>query len=338
MAASLPSPVDVEMAEAGPSTASSLSPPPEPDSDYEDVDEKEDSPNHQLTSLEKISISSPLNGIELTKMARRSERKTNKPKTVLVATPKKPVKRKIVTKVSSARKAPKWTTEKLLTDPKSPLANADLRSILCQPAAWDILTKEERAEIIALFPAGTRILDEGTDDARPDFDALRNDNNFRHDCATYTDNIALGKHDPEWLEEAWAARDRRRAGDFDDYLVQKFEEEWSCELPEEFKPKRDSGVSAAEVNEDAESSNEVKNHSEEPATELNGTIEGEDALGTLDKEPKVDEETHAANEPVIQLGSPVPEDNEEFTLEIEVKTDVENPAAAKSQKTKNNSP
>ncbi|KAK1590290.1 uncharacterized protein LY79DRAFT_473481, partial [Colletotrichum navitas] len=86
------------------------------------------------------------------------------------------------------------------------------------PQTWDILSKEERAEIIAIFPTGTRILDLYTENARPGLHSLRNDNNFRHDSAMYTDSIAMGKHDPEWLEQAFVAREMLRAGDFDSYL------------------------------------------------------------------------------------------------------------------------
>ncbi|KAH0445022.1 proline-rich early nodulin [Colletotrichum camelliae] len=334
MAATPPSSVDVEMADAL-SPASTLSSPPDSGSEYEDVKGKKHSPNPQITSLEKINLESPLTGADLANMARRSARNTNKPRPVVVS-PARPAKRKIVTKVSAAKKAPKWTAEKLLTDTKSPLASADLRTILCQPAAWDILTPAERAEIIALFPAGTRILDEGTENARPDLDALRNDNNFRHDCATYTDNIAQGKHDPEWLEQAWAARERRRMGDFDDYLVQKFEDEWSCELPANFKPRRDAGAAAegvhsveeskeaagaaaemevqpapAELGEETEVAKQKpvqENAKDDQIKETKETAE-HDAEGDLN--PKSDAGGEASgNEPVVKLGSPVPDDDE----------------------------
>ncbi|KAI8311020.1 histone acetylation protein 2 [Colletotrichum sp. SAR11_59] len=331
MAATPPSSVDVEMVDAL-SPASTLSPPPDSGSEYEDVKTKKDSPNPQITSLEKINLESPLTGTDLANMARRSARNTNKPRPVVVS-PARPAKRKIVTKVSAAKKAPKWTAEKLLTDTKSPLASADLRTILCQPAAWDILTPAERAEIIALFPAGTRILDEGTENARPDLDALRNDNNFRHDCATYTDNIAQGKHDPEWLEQAWAARERRRMGDFDDYLVQKFEDEWSCELPEDFKPRRDAPAPAESVEEGKEAAvaagemevqpllaeageetevakqESIQDDSKDDLIKDTTEMAKDDAEGGLNPKPDAGEGA-SGNEPVVKLGSPVPDDDE----------------------------
>ena len=37
---------------------------------------------------------------------------------------------------------------------------------------------------------------------------------------------------------AWSAHERRKMGDFDEYLVSKFEDDWEVNLPEEFKPRR----------------------------------------------------------------------------------------------------
>ncbi|KAK1966398.1 hypothetical protein LY78DRAFT_657343 [Colletotrichum sublineola] len=277
------------------------------------------SPGQPPTFLDNTNLDAVFTATELANM-RRSARNANKPKTVIVTSPSRSAKRKITSRV--VKKAPKWTTQKLLTDPKSPLASADLRTILCQPAAWDILSKEERAEIIALFPAGTRILDPDTDNARPDLDALRNDNNFRHDCATYTDNIAMGKHDPEWLEQAFAARERRRAGDFDSYLKQKFEDEWSCVLPEGFRLSRDGDVPAKEVTaveeqrkaeggdqmevkvKDAEGAADAEAPQEQPIeeTEMADEDESEEVVDVKLGSP-------ACQTSGIQLGSPIPEES-----------------------------
>ncbi|KAK2002080.1 hypothetical protein LX36DRAFT_652700 [Colletotrichum falcatum] len=318
-----PASVDVEMADYASSVSTAdLSPPSfSGGSQYEDVHQRtqQTSADQTPTFQDSINLNAAFTGTEFDNM-RRSARNTNKPKTVIVTSPSRPAKRKITTRV--VKKAPKWTTQKLLTDPKSPLASADLRTILCQPAAWDILSKEERAEVIALFPTGTRILDPGTEKARPDLDALRNDNNFRHDCATYTDNIALGKHDPEWLEQAFAARERRRAGDFDRYLKQKFEDEWSCELPERSGFKRDGDGLAKEVTAgeeqgkvEGETQTEVKlkdaeepEDTEVPLEERNGETEMTDEGGS---EEAVDIELGSPSSQTyeIQLGSPIPEES-----------------------------
>lgn len=105
--------------------------------------------------------------------------------------------------------------------------------------AWTALDQNDKAEILALFPDNGHILDAGTEDARPNFASLMNDDSFRYDCAAYTENIAEGRHDAEWLAEAWSAHERRKAGDFDKYLMDKLEEEWGVEIPEEMKILRD---------------------------------------------------------------------------------------------------
>jgi hypothetical protein len=104
--------------------------------------------------------------------------------------------------------------------------------------AWDVLNQQERAEILALFPDKKHVLDAGSDDARPNVLSLMNDDTFRHDCASYTENVSSGRFDPQWLAEAWAAQEARKMGDFDEYLVKRFEETWSVDLPEDLRPKR----------------------------------------------------------------------------------------------------
>lgn len=70
----------------------------------------------------------------------------------------------------------------------------------------------------------------GTADARPDLGSLLNDNNFRHDCARYAENMANGWHEEQWLWEAWEAWERRRAGEFDGVLERGVEEEWGVRV------------------------------------------------------------------------------------------------------------
>lgn len=86
-----------------------------------------------------------------------------------------------------------------------------------------------------MFPA-EHIIAAGTPSTRPNFAALSNDDNFRYDCARYAENLQEGRHDREWLRDAWAAHERHVAGDFDAYLVGKFEHDWEEKLPDEYKP------------------------------------------------------------------------------------------------------
>ncbi|KAG5961478.1 hypothetical protein E4U57_007663 [Claviceps arundinis] len=120
----------------------------------------------------------------------------------------------------------KWTPDNILTDPKSPLATSDLRTLLTHPVAWTSLTLEDRREILSLFPDPALILDADTDAARPDLESLINDDAFRADCAAYVEDLAHGRHDPQWLSDAWRAHERRKRGEFEEFLRRKFEEDW----------------------------------------------------------------------------------------------------------------
>ena len=106
--------------------------------------------------------------------------------------------------------------------------------------AWDALDWDDRAEILALLPEGTPTLQLSEDEQRrPDINALRNDDTFRHDCATYIGHLADGHFERDWLESAWVASQLRKMGEFDDYLIRKFEEDWAEEVPEDMKPRRE---------------------------------------------------------------------------------------------------
>ncbi|KAK4105061.1 hypothetical protein N658DRAFT_395837, partial [Parathielavia hyrcaniae] len=159
---------------------------------------------------------------------------TQKRKASISRTPaptKKP--RRVVPAQRKSAQERKWEAPFVYTDPKAPLANADLRAILLHPDAWDILTPEEKRDVLAKFPDGSHVLDAGTADARPNTVSLRNDDNFRHDCARYCENIELGRHDEEWLRQAWTAHEKQKSGGFDAFLREQFEEEWEVELPRE---------------------------------------------------------------------------------------------------------
>lgn len=108
-----------------------------------------------------------------------------------------------------------------------------MQSILSNPLAWSSLEPEDREQILALFP-DQRHIRAGEDGApQPNMESLMNDDSFRYDCAAYTESLAQGRHDPDWLAQAWAAHERRKAGDFDEFLRSKFENDWDVKIPSE---------------------------------------------------------------------------------------------------------
>lgn len=116
------------------------------------------------------------------------------------------------------------------------LLTFDLQTLLLQPAAWDLLSADDKQEILSFFPADAHILDPNTPDARPNVGSLRSNDTFRHDAEEYVSNIAKGMHDLEWLRQAWVAHHRRAAGDFDEFYIRKVEVDWSTDIPDEHRP------------------------------------------------------------------------------------------------------
>lgn len=69
------------------------------------------------------------------------------------------------------------------------------------------------------------------------------DDSVRKDCTAYTENMAEGRHDEEWLVDAWTAHEERKAGDFDGFLNAKFEQDWGVERrAEASSPRRRASV------------------------------------------------------------------------------------------------
>ncbi|CAK7241450.1 MAG: hypothetical protein STHCBS139747_002912 [Sporothrix thermara] len=156
--------------------------------------------------------------------------------------------------------AARWQTGFVLTNTRSPLTQFDLRTLLCQPEAWTLLSADEQKEVLALFPASSSsssssnsstpaaVLDAGTDRARPDVASLKNDNNFRHDCARYRSDLQAGFFNIDWLEEAFEAHAMRQEGVFDAYVLEAFESNWGVKVPKQEKAE-EKGVETEEKKE-----------------------------------------------------------------------------------------
>ncbi|KAI1096969.1 Asx homology domain-containing protein [Rostrohypoxylon terebratum] len=137
------------------------------------------------------------------------------------------------TPTSSRKSKSKYDNpDEMLTNPRAPLARVNLRDLLCSSRAWDVLTPEERKSVLDKFPDQEEVIDDGTENARPNILALRNNDNFRHDVAQYQEDLRKGWHDPEWIRQAQAAHRKREAGEYNEYIATRFQEEWGIPLPE----------------------------------------------------------------------------------------------------------
>lgn len=110
------------------------------------------------------------------------------------------------------------------------------QALLLHPQAWDLLSDQDKSDILALFPDEKHILGTGTPNARPDVRSLQNDDNFRHDTEDYVSNLSRDMHDPTWLQDAWAAHGSRAAGNFDQFYIRRLEADWKTTIPDDMKP------------------------------------------------------------------------------------------------------
>jgi hypothetical protein len=156
-----------------------------------------------------------------------------------------------------------------------------------------------------LFPDGQHVLEPGTEHARPDFLSLKNDDTFRYDCAAYTENLAEGRFDQEWLQCAWSAHERRKMGDFDEHLLAGFEEDWQVSLPEDFKLKRQPAPTHTvdEISQEPEPSAGDQAPEQSPTKRVEMTF------------PEVEEEIGASNGPKGAAGKAAKEATEKAAQE-----------------------
>ncbi|OAF63433.1 hypothetical protein VC83_00329 [Pseudogymnoascus destructans] len=131
----------------------------------------------------------------------------------------------------TAKKAKKartgiWSVENVLQNPKSPLANANLKGLFSNPEAWNILDKETKAKLISMLPENSHVIDEIEGELRISENFLKFDQNWAHYLGRAQEDIAEGRNEPRWLEEAAAASEQRADGEFDDRKDNEYEMFW----------------------------------------------------------------------------------------------------------------
>ena len=83
-----------------------------------------------------------------------------------------------------------------------------------------MLSEEEQAQIRKLLP------ETALADGAPTEDFLKYSPDWREGVRVFQDEVRVGHHEPEWLEEANEARRERAAGLFDKHKDAEFEEFW----------------------------------------------------------------------------------------------------------------
>lgn len=158
------------------------------------------------------------------------------------------------------------------------------QDLLCSAKAWDLLNPEERKQVLAKFPDQREILgggSSGSEEARPNVAALKNNNNFRHDITRYQDNLAKGKHDPEWIRQAQDAHRKRELGMYEEYLAARFEEDWGIKMPGGF------AVDEEEDRDDGDGDSGGEEEIEKEGTAALGTVAGADGEDKKEEEDRL---------------------------------------------------
>ncbi|KAK8135867.1 hypothetical protein PG984_003807 [Apiospora sp. TS-2023a] len=149
-----------------------------------------------------------------------------------------------------------------LLDSKSCIGNGDaVHRAFTNPEVWAALSNEARAEILKEFPDKKAIINEGTPQARPDFDCMKVNLDLRVNCRQYAEDHQAGRHDPDWLTSAERAHVNRADGLYDDMRADHATQQFGVPMPG-----RDKGKGKA-------NSDDKSSSSEEPQLQIGGQQE-----------------------------------------------------------------
>ncbi|KAH8652442.1 hypothetical protein BX600DRAFT_516476 [Xylariales sp. PMI_506] len=257
------------------------------------IDTQVDSTDSSI-EVKNTSITEPASLLDIIDMAESTH--DNGAKQVVTSTAIEPDKKKVKLSVKKSSQDPgskskyRADNEEMLYDEKSPLATSNdiVRSILLDPRVWDLITPQQKAEVLALWPDQSEILHAGTERATLDFELLKNNNHLRADAAQYQEDLRAGRHNGQWIAEAMGAHHEREDGDaITAYHVATFSENWGVDRPAArpppVLPALDSSASAAGIT--ANSSGKIDHGAElrerngEDDKVMGGTLEDEGGKG-----------------------------------------------------------
>ena len=102
------------------------------------------------------------------------------------------------------------------------IADPRLQAEYSGPEFRALLTDQDKIEISELLPDHISLTEEGF--FRDEF--VRYDMDFKNAVRLYQQDLAAGRYDPDWLQQAAQAMEQRANGDFDKWKDQEFEEFW----------------------------------------------------------------------------------------------------------------
>lgn len=175
------------------------------------------------------------------------------------------------------------------------------------------------------FPDKKAIINEGTPQARLDFDCIKVNRDLRVNCRQYAEDHRAGRHDPEWLASAEQAHVNRADGLYNDMRADHVHQQFGVPMPG-----RDSGKGKAKA--------EGKPSSEEQQQQRNGDQQDAPApeivvAQHLDKDDKNVAEEQSESKQVedkitVQMKATEQEDTEQQGAPTEQNPAVQQEAAA----------
>ncbi len=103
------------------------------------------------------------------------------------------------------------------------LSNQKFQAELCNPKTYEGFTKEDWEDLRSTLPDNVPLNPDGYSISTH---FLKYDPDFRRGIREFQEDLASGRLEPAWLEEAAEAMEERANGEFDDFKEKNYEEFW----------------------------------------------------------------------------------------------------------------
>jgi hypothetical protein len=140
--------------------------------------------------------------------------------------------------IKRVRYTRKWDPTLVITDSKSILVKAKLMEVLKSEQAWSLLTPDQQRELLTYLPRAPsdtmHLVEKEMVAAVPAgqplpniaLERLQNSMAFKADVRQFQEELGQGKLEIGWIEQAMAASERRKKGDFDEWKIKERESYW----------------------------------------------------------------------------------------------------------------
>ncbi|KAK8058360.1 proline-rich early nodulin-like protein [Apiospora phragmitis] len=190
-------------------------------------------------------------------------------------------------------------------DPKSAISKVEnVHRAVVNPYYWSLLSAEDRAQILHLWPDQEAVIYAGTTKAVLDFDCIKVNRDLRVNCRQYVEDHQAGRHEPAWLAAAERAHVQRAEGLYDEMRAQHVERQFGVPVPrKESKGKGKADQSPPEVHADKDNRNVSEKQSDSKQVEDKIIVHPE----TAEQEDTEQQKSAAEQDPIVQQVAAVQE-------------------------------